>query len=412
MSLFNPPITLAEAKALDQSDPIRAMRDRFVLPDGIAYFDGHSLGPLPRATQRIQQDVVGRQWGEQLIRGWNDAGWIDAPQRVGAKIAELIGAKPHEVVVADSTSVNLFKLLVSASRLCDRPNILTEAGDFHTDRYVADGAAKLTGLRLQIVPRPEVAARIGSDTNLLYLTHVHYGTSERYDIADMTERARNAGALAIWDLCHSAGAVPLQLNRDGVELAVGCGYKYLNGGPGAPAFLYVAEHLQERLVSPLQGWMGHAAPFDFTHDYRPAPGIDRFLAGTPPILSLAALEGGIDSFGGVSIDAVWKKSVSLFETFKRLMAERCPDLTCISPADPSRRGSHIAFRHPNAFEICQALIAKGVMGDFRAPDVIRFGLTPLYIRYEDVWTAVERCTDIVDNRSWDRPEFSTRRKVT
>jgi len=360
----------------------------------------------------MQQEVVERQWGEQLIRGWNDAGWIDAPQRVGAKIARLIGAKPNEVIVADSTSVNLFKLLAAATRLSDRPNILTESGDFHTDRYIADGAARLTGRHLQIVQRQEVEASIGADTNLIYLTHVHYGSSERYDIAAMTKRARNAGALAIWDLCHSAGAVPLELNRDGVELAVGCGYKYLNGGPGAPAFLYIAEHLQEQLVSPLQGWMGHAAPFDFTHDYVPAPGIDRFLAGTPPILSLAALEGAIDTFDDVSMDAVWRKSVALFDTFKALMATHCPDLDCISPSDPERRGSHIAFRHPHAFEICQALISVGVMGDFRAPDIIRFGLTPLYLRFEDVWTAVERCREIVDSGSWNRPEFGTRRKVT
>jgi kynureninase len=407
----NPEFTLAEAQALDLADPLRDMRDRFVLPDRIAYFDGHSLGPLPRATRQIQEDVVQRQWGEQLIGGWN-AGWIEAPQRVGAKIARLIGAKPHEVIVADSTSVNLFKLLVAASRLSGRRTILTEAGDFHTDRYIASGAADLAGLELQIVARQELEAAIGDNTNLLYLTHVHYGTADRHDIAALTERARNAGALAIWDLCHSAGAVPLDLNRDGVELAVGCGYKYLNGGPGAPAFLYVAEHLQDRLVSPLQGWMGHAAPFDFTDGYQPAPGIDRFLAGTPPILSLAALEGGTDAFDGVSMDAVWAKSVALFDLFRQLMADRCPELDCVSPADPDRRGSHIAFRHPHAFEICQALIATGVMGDFRAPDVIRFGLTPLYLRYQDVWNAVERCAKIVHHRRWDRPEFRARRKVT
>ncbi|WP_294121977.1 kynureninase [Sphingomonas sp.] len=410
--MFNPLTTLSDAQALDQSDPLRPVRDRFLIPDGIAYFDGHSLGPPSRAARQIQDDVVRRQWGEQLIGGWNDAGWIDAPQRAGAKIARLIGAKPNEVIVADSTSVNLFKLLIAASRLSDRPAILSEAGDFHTDRYIAKGVARLTGLRLDLVPRPELEQKVGPDTNILYLSHVHYGTAERHDIAAMTARARDAGALAIWDLCHSAGAVPLQLNQDGVELAVGCGYKYLNGGPGAPAFLYVAEHLQERLSSPLQGWMGHAAPFDFTDDYAPAPGIDRFLAGTPPILSMAALEGGIEAFDGVSMDSVWAKSVGLFETFRSLMADRCPDLVCVSPSDQARRGSHISFRHPNAFEICQALIAVGVMGDFRAPDVIRFGLTPLYLRYEDVWTAVERCADIVDSGGWNRPEFSRRRKVT
>jgi len=404
--------TLAEAHALDRADPLSPLRDRFLLPDGLIYFDGHSLGPLPRLALINQREVVEDQWGRQLIGGWNDAGWIDAPQRVGAKIAELIGAKPHEVIVADSTSVNLFKLIVAASRLSSRGTLLTETDNFHTDRYIASGAAEITGLKLRMVPRAEIQDSLDPDTSLLLLTHVHYGTAERYDMAAVTKAAQEAGALTIWDLCHSTGAVPLQLNRDGVELAVGCGYKYLNGGPGAPSFVYVAEHLQDRLLSPLRGWMGHAAPFDFTTDYVPAPGIDRFLAGTPPILSLAALESAIDTFDGVSMQAVWEKSIALFDLFDRLMAERCPDLVCISPREPSQRGSHIAFRHPNAFEICQALIDQGVIGDFRAPDVIRFGLTPLYLRFEDVWTAVERCAEIADSRSWDQPRFSARRKVT
>jgi kynureninase len=404
-------ITLSDVQALDRADPLSALRDRFLLPEGLAYFVGHSLGPLPRQAARNQQEVVEGQWGRKLIGGWND-GWIDAPQRVGAKIARLIGAKPHEVIVADSTSVNLFKLILAASRLSPRGTILSEAEDFHTDRYIAAGAAELAGLRLKLVGRAEVESSVDADTNLLLLTHVHYGTAERHDMAAVTGRAREAGAPTLWDLSHSTGAVPLQLNRDGVELAVGCGYKYLNGGPGAPAYLYVAEHLQDRLLSPLPGWMGHAAPFDFSPDYVPAPGIDRFLAGTPPILSLAALECGIDSFDGVAMEAVWEKSVALFDLFERLMAEHCPELVCISPRDAGSRGSHIALRHPHAFQITQALIGEGVMGDFRAPDVIRFGLTPLYQRFEDVWTAVEHCAGIVDRRGWDDPSFSVRRKVT
>lgn len=404
-------MTLSDMQELDRVDPLRDLRQRFLLPDGVAYFDGHSLGPLLRETVRHQDQVVRQEWGQRLIGGWN-AGWIDAPQRVGAKIARLIGAKPHEVIVADSTSVNMFKLLVAASRLSPRDTLLTEAGDFHTDRYIASGVAELTGLNLEIAPRSEVVDRIGAHTNLLLLTHVHYSTSERYDMAAVTLCARDAGALTLWDLSHSTGAVPLQLNRDGVELAVGCGYKYLNGGPGAPAFLYVAGYLQERLLSPLRGWMGHAAPFEFADDYVPAPGIDRFLAGTPPILSLAALECGIDGFDGVSMQALWTKSIRLFELFKHLMAERCPELVCVSPSDADRRGSHISFRHPQAFEICQALIDASVIGDFRAPDIVRFGLAPLYIRFEDVWTAVERCAEIVDSRGWDRPQFSARQKVT
>jgi kynureninase len=410
--MSNSVITLSEARALDRTDPLRALRDRFSLPEGIAYFDGHSLGPLPLQAVENQRQVVEVQWGRQLIGGWNDAGWIDAPQRVGAKIARLVGAKPHEVIVADSTSVNLFKLIVAASRLSSRGTLLTETDNFHTDRYIATGAAEITGLELRTIPRAEIVDSLDPDTNLLLLTHVHYGTAERYDMAAVTKSAREAGALTIWDLCHSTGAVPLQLNCDGVELAVGCGYKYLNGGPGAPSFVYVAEHLQDRLLSPLRGWMGHAAPFDFTTDYVPAPGIDRFLAGTPPILSLAALESAIDTFDGVSMEAVWEMSIALFDMFARLMAERCPEMVCITPRVPGLRGSHIAFRHPNAYEICQALIDAGVVGDFRAPDVIRFGLTPLYLRFEDVWTAVEQCTEIMDRRSWDQPRFSARRKVT
>jgi kynureninase len=405
-------MTLEEARALDAADPLHSLRERFVLPEGVIYLDGNSLGVLPRGAAERQRELVEREWGERLIRSWNEAGWIDAPQRVGAKIAALIGARPHEVIVADSTSVNLYKLLVAAARLSDRPVLLSEAGNFHTDLHIASGAAELTGLRLDPVPRGEIEPSIGPDTNLLLLTHVHYRSAHRFDIAALTARARKAGALTIWDLSHSAGAVPLRLNEDGAELAVGCGYKYLNGGPGAPAFLYVAEHLQERLVSPLRGWMGHAEPFAFTDDYRPAPGIARFLAGTPPVLGLAALETGVDAFAGVPMEALWSKSVALFDLFDRLMAERCPELGCISPRDPALRGSHISFRHRHAFEIVQALIEAGVIGDFRAPDVARFGLTPLYLRFEDVWRAVDVCAGILATERWRAPRFAVRSKVT
>jgi kynureninase len=404
--------TLSQVRALDAADPLRACRERFHLPEGIIYLDGNSLGPLPRSAPSRQQEVVEREWGESLIRSWNVHGWIDAPQRIGARVAALIGARPHEVIVTDSTSVNLFKLLIAAARLSDRPVLLSEAGNFHTDLHIASGVAELLGLTLDVAPRGEVEGRIGADTNLLLLTHVHYRTAERFDLARVTARARDSGALTVWDLSHSAGAVPLDLNRDGAELAVGCGYKYLNGGPGAPAFLYVAEHLQERLVSPLRGWMGHAAPFDFTDDYAPAAGIARFLAGTPPILSLAALEGGLDSYAGLDMEVVWAKSVALFDLFADLAAERCPELECISPREAERRGSHISFRHTNAFEIIQALIADGVIGDFRCPDVARFGLTPLYLGYEDVWRAMEKVAAILDSGRWRDPKFAVRGKVT
>jgi kynureninase len=409
-------LSLDDAMALDNSDPLAPLRDRFLLPEKIIYLDGNSLGPLPAKAVRVQQDIVLNQWGQSLIRSWNDHGWIDAPQRIGAKIAPLIGAKPHEVIVTDSVTVNLFKLITAAARLApDRSVLLSEAGNFHTDLHVAGGAVEaLPGMRLEIVSRHAVEDAIGPDTNLLLLTHVHYKSAARFDMAEVTARARTAGARTIWDLSHSAGAVPLHLNRDGAELAVGCGYKYLNGGPGAPSFLYVAEHLQEQLAPLLRGWMGHAAPFAFTDDYVPAPGINRFLAGTPPMLSMAALEAGVDSFNGVSMEALWEKSGALFDLFARLVEERCSGhaLECISPPVAEQRGSHISFRHPHAFELCQALIAGGVIGDYRAPDVVRFGITPLYLGYADVWMAVERLSSILQSGSWREPRFSLRGKVT
>jgi kynureninase len=401
-----------EAIAADEADPLRPLRERFHLPEGLIYLDGNSLGPLPRAAVERVGSVVSEEWGEELIRSWNSRDWIGAPQRLGARIAPLIGARPNEVIVTDSTSVNLFKLLVAAAALSDRPVLLSESGNFHTDLHIASGVAELTGLRLEIAARGEVEDRIGDDTNLLLLTHVHYKTAERFDMAGVTRRAKESGALTVWDLSHSAGAVPLHLNETGAELAVGCGYKYLNGGPGAPAFLYVAEHLQERLVSPLRGWMGHAAPFAFTDDYVPASGIDRFLAGTPPILSLAALESGLDGFDGVPMERLWTKSIALFDLFLGLVEARCPELECISPRAPEQRGSHISFRHPHAFELCQALIADRVIGDFRAPDVIRFGLTPLYLGFEEIWQAVDRMARILETGGWRDARFAVRGKVT
>ncbi len=404
--------TLTEAQALDAADPLRPWRERFHLPEGLIYLDGNSLGALPKAVVARQNEAVAREWGESLIRGWNAHDWIGAPQRVGAKIAPLIGAKPHEVIVCDSTSVNLFKLILAAAKLSERPVILSEAGNFRTDLYVAEGAAELLGRRLEAVAREALEARIGDDTNLLLLTHVHYKSGARFDMAALTARAREAGARTLWDLSHSTGAAPLALNRDGVELAVGCGYKYLNGGPGAPAFLYVEEALQELLTPMLRGWMGHAAPFAFDDEYRPAPGLDRFLVGTPPVLGLAALETALDAFDGVTMDQLWAKSVALFDLFQRLVAAHCPELACVTPAEPEQRGSHISFAHPHAFEICQALIAAEVIGDFRAPDVLRFGLTPLYLGFEDIWRAVDRLREIMASERWRDPKFAVRGKVT
>ena len=403
----------AEARALDAADPLRTFRERFALPEGVIYLDGNSLGALPRAAAERQRRVVEQEWGASLIRSWNEHGWIDAPAGIGARIAPLIGARPHEVIVADSVSVNIFKLLTAAAALSpERRVILSEAGNFHTDLHVASGAAELMGMELRVVERGELEAAIGPETNLLLLTHVHFKSGFRFDMAALSARAKAAGARVVWDLSHSAGAVPLHLTNDGAELAVGCGYKYLNGGPGAPAFLYVAEHLQDQLRPTLCGWMGHASPFAFTDHYEPAPGIMRFLVGTPPMLSLLALGSGIESFDGVDMDQVWLKSIALFDLFARLTEERCPEIECISPRGPERRGSHISFRHPHAFELCQALIADGVIGDFRAPDVIRFGLTPLYLGFEDIWRAVEIMAAIMESGSWREPRFAIRGKVT
>ena len=404
-------MTRDEARALDAADPLRAYRARFVLPEGVIYLDGNSLGPLPCATGPAMTDIIERQWGERLIRSWNE-GWIDAPQRIGGKIAALIGAEADEVIVADSTSVSLFKLLVAALRHDPtRRTIVSETGNFPTDLHVAEGAVGcVPGARLNAVARDRVGDAIDADTALLMLTHVHYKTSERFDMAALTSRAHDADALALWDLSHSVGAIPIDLNGAGADLAVGCGYKYLNGGPGAPAFLFVARRLQEALASPLSGWMGHAAPFDFADDYAPAPGMKRWLAGTPPMLAMAALEAGVDVWRDVDQAQVVAKSAALFDLFADIGAAL--GLECISPTDPARRGSHISFRHPHAYALCQALIARGVIGDFRDPDVLRFGLTPLYLGYEDVWRAGDILGEIFQGNAHADPAFSKRHAVT
>ena len=407
-------MTREEARALDAADPLRAFRDRFRLPDGVIYLDGNSLGALPRATVAAQRDAVERQWGEGLVRSWNEEGWIDAPARIGAAIAPLIGAGADEVIVTDSVSVNLFKCIVAAAAIRGKPGaLLTELGNFPTDLYVAKGAAGMTpDLRVRAVPGDALADAIDEDTAALLLTHVHYKTGAWRDMAALTARAHEVGALVVWDLSHSAGAVPLALSADGVDFAVGCGYKFLNGGPGAPSFVYAARRHHDAMRSPLQGWFGHAAPFAFTDDYRPAPGMARMLCGTPPMLSLLALEHGVATFAGTDMDAVFAKSTALFDLFAGEAAARCPDLILVSPRDASMRGSQISFAHPHAYELCQALIAAQVIGDFRAPDILRFGLTPLYTGFEDIWRAVDILASILDSGSWRDPRFAVRAKVT
>lgn len=382
--------TLDEARALDAQDPLRHHRAAFALPEGAIYLDGNSLGPPSRQTAERLRHVVAEEWGKTLIRGW-DNGWFDAPARVGAKIARIVGAQPDEVIVADSTSVNLFKLLAAALHLRPgRGEILLEAENFPTDRHVADGLAALVpGITVRAVPAADLSAALGQQTAAVLLCHVHYGSGARLGMPALCAAARQAGALTVWDLSHSAGAIPVALNAAGADLATGCGYKFLNGGPGAPAFLYVASALQAEARSPLQGWIGHANPFGFSDIYAPAPGLSRFLSGTPGILGLTALEAGIDQFLTANPAELHEKSARLFDLFADLAAERCPTLHLLTPRDAASRGSHISFRHQNAGAVMKSLIAQNIVGDFRPPDVLRFGLTPLYTTYAEIWRAVE-----------------------
>ncbi len=404
-------MTLDEARALDAADPLAAYQAQFALPEGVIYLDGNSLGALPKATPAALADVATRQWGDRLIRSWNE-GWIDAPQRIGAKIAPLIGAAADEVIIGDTTSTHLFKALVAALRANpDRHTVLSEAGNFPTDLHIAEGAvACVPGARLKVVARADLAEALDEDTAVLLLTHVHYKTGERFDMTAWTARAHATGALILWDLSHSVGAVPIDLNGADADLAVGCTYKYLNGGPGAPAFIYVARRWQDRLASPLSGWMGHAAPFAFEDAYRPAPGMKRWLAGTPAMLSTAALETALDLWADIDQHAVAAKSARLFDILAA--AGDALGLDCVSPRDPAQRGSHISFRHPHAYAITQALIAQGVIGDFRDPDILRLGLTPLYLSHEDVWCAGEMLKKIVETGEWQNPQYSERLAVT
>jgi len=408
--------TQAQARAADAADPLRVFRDRFALPDGVIYLDGNSLGPLPRATRGRLDAALRGEWGDGLIRSWNDADWIAAPARIGGKIARLIGAAANEVVAADSTSVNLFKLLSAAVRA--RPGrgvILTEAGNFPTDLYIAQGVAEsIPGAEVRALPREEVFDAIDSDVAVVMLTHVHYKTAARWDMAEITARAHAAGALMLWDLSHSAGAVAVDLRACDADLAVGCGYKYLNGGPGAPAFLFVAQPLQDGLSSPLSGWMGHASAFDFSDDYQPADGIQRFLCGTPPVLGLTALEVGVDIALEADMADLARKSAALWNLFAARIDVRLAGygFELISPRDPAARGSHISLSHPEGYRIMQALIARGVIGDFRDPDVLRFGLTPLYLGHEDVWRAVEILHSVMRDEAWRKQAERAPGRVT
>jgi kynureninase len=403
-----------DAKILDQRDPLAPFRDRFSLPDGTIYLDGNSLGALPKSVVARLQSVVVTEWGRDLITSWNTHDWIDLPRRVGAKIAPLIGAEPGSVIVADSTSVNIFKLLaVALAKRPDRKVILTEEGNFPTDVYVAGGIASLMGQgrEVRLAKAGGLAEAMSEDVAVVLLTEVNYRSGARLDMRELTGRAHEVGALIVWDLCHSAGAVPVDLMAAEADFAVGCGYKFLNGGPGAPAFAYVAPRHQDGLRQPLQGWLGHEAPFEFAPDYRPAKGVDALRAGTPPILSLSALDAALDAFDGVDMQAVKTKADSLFDLFVREVEARAPSLQILTPRDAKERGSQVNLRHPEAYAVMQALIARGVIGDFRQPDIIRLGLTPLYLLYADVQRAAEILGEVIASAAWDRPELKQRAKV-
>jgi len=389
-------------------------RDLFDLPEGVIYLDGNSLGALPRGVKARMAEVVATQWGEGLIRSWNTHDWIDLPGRVGNRVARLIGAAPGTVTVADSTSINLFKVLVTALRL--RPGrkvILSEKHNFPTDAYIAAGVAELLGAghELRLVEAAELSGAINEDVAVLMLTEVNYRTGARHDMAALTRAAQAAGALTIWDLCHSAGAVPVDLGGAGADFAVGCGYKYLNGGPGAPAFVYVAPDHLEGLSQPLTGWLGHAAPFSFAETYRPAQGIAAMRVGTPPILSMSALDAALDAFEGIDLGEVKAQADQLFERFTGIVGEEAPELVLATPVDPSKRGTQVSLRHPEAYAVMQALIARGVIGDFREPDIMRFGLTPLYVGLDDVERAARILGEVIRTGAWGRPEFRQRAKV-
>ena len=405
------------ARDFDAADPLAHYRDRFSLPEGVIYLDGNSLGALPRATSAAMARVIEGEWGGGLIRSWSasalGAGWFAMASRTGGKIAPLVGAAPHEVIACDSTSVNLFKLIAAALQM--RPGrrvILSEPGNFPTDLYMIAGLEAQGLAKRRLASREELAAALGDDVALLLLTHVHYKTGALHDMAALTRAAHEVGALVLWDLSHSTGAVPVDLNAVGADFAVGCGYKYLCGGPGAPAFAFVAERHHSGLAQPLTGWFGHAQPFAFTDDYAAAPGIEQLQCGTPPVLGLAALEVGVDLIAEIGVARLYGKSQALSEFFLESLMAHDVEIALVSPPKSGERGSQLAFRHPHAYAICQALIARGVIGDFRDPDILRLGFAPAYLTFCDIAAAARHLAEVLASGEWLRPEFGQRAAVT
>jgi kynureninase len=411
-----------EAVALDRADPLGALRDQFALPSTTIYLDGNSLGVPPAAAAQRAQTVIAAEWGEGLIRSWNSAGWFALPRRLGNKLAPLIGAAHNEVVVTDTISINLFKLLSAAVRLANerdpkRRVIVSERSNFPSDLYIAQGLIEQLdrGYELRLVDDPsELPAAIGDDTAIAMITHVNYRTGYMHDMAALTKLIHDKGALALWDLAHSAGAVPVDLNGVGADYAVGCTYKYLNGGPGSPAFVWVPHRHQNEFAQPLSGWWGHRAPFEMNPVYEPDDGVGRFLCGTQPMVSMALVECGLDVFLQTDMQAIRQKSLALTDLFIELVESRCAEfpLKLVTPRDHKQRGSHASFEHPHGYEVMQALIARGVIGDYREPHVLRFGFTPLYTRYVDVWDAVETLREVLVKETWRAPEFAARGAVT
>ena len=410
------PDSLAACRRRDRADPLSALARRFRLPAGVIYLDGNSLGPLPRASEVAVRRATAAEWGRSLVRGWNTDDWIGLPDRTAARIAPLIGADADEVACADSVSVNLFKLAAGALALRpDRKVLLGVEGDFPTDGYMLQGLAAIRpDIRIQTVSREALPEALSGDVALLVLSHADYRTGALADLSGLTRRASAAGVLTLWDLSHTTGLAPIGLAAAGADMAVGCGYKYLNGGPGAPAFAFLARRHHEAFANPLSGWMGHERPFDFTPGYAPAPGAARLMAGTPPILSLTALHAALEVFAGLDPADLLERSRRLSDLF---LARATPTLeaygfTCVSPTPRQARGGHLAFAHPQAYPVVQALIAAGVVGDFRAPDLMRLGFSPLFLRRADVWSAADRFARIMATGAWRNPAFTEKQRVT
>ncbi len=392
-----------------------ATKRQFLLPEGVIYLDGNSLGPLPRGVAERLQTTVADEWGQMLIRGWNTAGWMDMPARVGNRIARLVGAEPGSVVMGDTLSIKVYQALASALELVPgRRVILSDTGNFPSDLYIADGLVRTLGdgHALKTVAPEAVEDAIDGSVGVVMVTEVDYRTGRRHDMARLAAKAHAHGALLVWDLAHSAGAFPVHLARDGADFAVGCTYKYLNSGPGGPAFIYVAPRHQDAARPALSGWLGHEAPFAFDLDYRPGAGIERMRVGTPPILQLAALDAALDVWNGVDLDDLRARALALQDRFIAAVETACPMLTLATPRDHGQRGSQVSFRHAEGYAIMQALIAEGVIGDFRAPDILRFGITPLYIDEGDIDRAAAILARIMTTGSWDQPQFKARARVT